>query len=50
MAEITSAVDPKSMKGAFHWIMLGIGAILVALVVAQFFPQIIPARATTVRL
>lgn len=41
---------PTSATGAFHAIMLGASAALVALLIAQFFPTIIPARATAVKL
>lgn len=43
-------MDPKSAKGALHIILMGAGGAIVALLIAQFFPSIIPARATSVRL
>lgn len=43
-------MDPMTGKGALHWIMYGAGGALVALLIAQFFPTIIPARATAVKL
>ena len=43
-------MDPRTGKGAIYWVVVGIGGTLAALVVAQFFPTIIPARATAVKL
>lgn len=42
--------DPMSPRGAIHWGLLGFGAAAVALLAAMFFPKIIPARATQVKL
>ena len=42
--------DPKSGGGALAVIITGAMGAIVALLVAQFFPSIIPARATSVRL
>jgi len=41
---------PGSAMGALHAVLLGAGAALIALVIAQYFPSIIPARASTVKL
>ena len=41
---------PSTATGAFHAILLGAGAALIALLIAQFFPSIIPARASSVKL
>ena len=41
---------PGSGTGALHAILLGAGAALIALLIAQFVPSIIPARASTVKL
>jgi hypothetical protein len=38
------------MKGVFHAVLMGMGAAIFALLIAQFVPSIIPARATTVKL
>jgi hypothetical protein len=43
-------VDPKTGKGALSWILMGAGGAFVALLIANFFPSIIPARATSVKL
>ena len=43
-------MDPKSGKGALHIILMGAGGAIVALLIAQFFPSIIPARATGIKL
>jgi hypothetical protein len=43
-------MDPKDFQGAMHIIGLGIGAALVALVIANFFPSLIPVAVTTVKL
>ena len=43
-------MDPKSGKGALHIILMGAGGAIVALLIAQFFPTIIPARATGIKL
>lgn len=42
--------NPASATGFFHAVMLGLGGALVALIAAQFFPSIIPARASAVKL
>jgi hypothetical protein len=42
--------DPKSGKGALAVILTGAAGAIVALLIAQFFPTIIPARATGVKL
>lgn len=41
---------PSSGTGALHFILMGMGAAIVALLAAQFFPSIIPARASSVKL
>jgi hypothetical protein len=41
---------PKSGSGALHFILMGAGAALFALAIAQFVPSIIPARASSVKL
>lgn len=41
---------PNTGTGALHAIILGASAAIVALLIAQFFPTIIPARATAVKL
>lgn len=41
---------PASGTGALHAIILGASAAIIALLVAQFFPTIIPARASSVKL
>lgn len=41
---------PATGTGFLHALFLGAGAALIALVIAQFFPSIIPARATSVKL
>jgi len=41
---------PGSAMGAFHAVLLGATAALIALLVAQYFPTIIPARASSVKL
>lgn len=41
---------PKSGSGALHFILMGAGAAITALLIAQFFPSIIPARASAVKL
>jgi hypothetical protein len=43
-------MNPKSGKGALAWIGMGIGGAIFALLVAQFFPTIIPASAKAVQL
>jgi hypothetical protein len=42
--------SPKTGSGLLHFMLMGAGAALFALVIAQYFPSLIPARATTVRL
>lgn len=44
------APNPAHPQGALHWVFLGTGGALVALVVATFFPSLIPARATQTKL
>ena len=41
---------PNTSTGALHAVMLGAMASLIALVIAQYFPSIIPARASSVKL
>jgi len=41
---------PKTATGAMHFIFLGASGAIVALLIAQFFPSIIPARAASIRL
>ena len=41
---------PKSGSGALHFVLMGAGAAIFALLIAQWFPSIIPARAATVKL
>lgn len=41
--------NPTTPMGALTWIGLGLAAAVVALAVGSMFPQIIPARATTVK-
>jgi uncharacterized membrane protein YeaQ/YmgE (transglycosylase-associated protein family) len=41
---------PATGTGFFHSVVLGLSGALVALLIAQFFPTIIPARATAVKL
>ncbi len=41
---------PLEPTGAMHAILLGASAALIALLIAQFFPTIIPARAGAVKL
>lgn len=43
-------MDPRTGGGALHWVLMGAGGVIFALIVAQFFPTIIPARATSVKL
>lgn len=43
-------MDPESLKGGFYIFLMGLGAGLTALVIAQIFPSIIPAQATGVNL
>jgi hypothetical protein len=45
-----AAPIPSTWKGALHIILMGAGGALVALAFAQFFPSIIPAQATGVKL
>jgi uncharacterized membrane protein YeaQ/YmgE (transglycosylase-associated protein family) len=42
--------SPKTGSGALHLIIMGATGAIVALLVAQFFPSIIPARAAAIRL
>lgn len=41
---------PASGSGALHFILMGAGAAIFALLIAQMIPQIIPAQAATVKL
>jgi hypothetical protein len=41
---------PAEASGALHAILMGAGAAIIALIIAQFFPSIIPARAAAVKL
>ena len=41
---------PSTGTGALHAVLIGFGGAIIALIIAQFFPQIIPASATTVKL
>ncbi len=41
---------PTSGTGALHVILMGAGGAIVALLIASFFPSIIPARAAGVKL
>lgn len=43
-------MNPNTAKGAFHFFIFGFGGAIVALVIAQVFPSIIPAQATGVNL
>lgn len=43
-------MDPESTKGAFYIFLMGMGAGIAALIIAQVFPSIIPAQATGVNL
>lgn len=38
-------MDPETLRGAAAWAMLGLGATVLALLVASLFPGIIPSRA-----
>lgn len=42
--------NPKTFGGLVHWAGIGVGAAILALVIGAFFPSIVPARATQVRL
>jgi hypothetical protein len=41
---------PGTAMGAVHAVILGASAAIIALLVAQFMPSIIPARAAAVKL
>ena len=43
-------MNPGSGKGALHVVLMGAGGAVVALLIASFFPSIIPARAAGVKL
>jgi hypothetical protein len=43
-------MNPKTGSGALHWIFMGAGGAVVALLIASFFPSIVPARAAAVKL
>jgi hypothetical protein len=45
-----SLAHPMSGTGVLHWVLLGAGGAFVALLIAQYFPSIIPARAAAVKL
>lgn len=40
-------LDPKTLGGFMTWAWIGFSGALLALLIAQFVPQIIPARALT---
>ena len=42
--------DPKTGSGAMHWILLGVGGAIVALLVAYLFPSLIPAQSAATKL
>jgi hypothetical protein len=42
--------SPTTGTGAMHWIMLGLGGSIVALLVAYLVPSIIPAKSAATRL
>ena len=42
--------SPTSGTGAMHWIMLGFGGAIVALLVAYLFPSIVPTQAAATKL
>ena len=42
--------SPKTGSGALHLIIMGATGAVVALLIAQFFPSIIPARVASVKL
>lgn len=41
---------PNSGSGFLHWALLGLGASIVALLLAYLFPSIIPAKAAATQL
>ena len=41
---------PSSGSGAMHWILLGLGGAIVALLIAYLFPSLIPAKSAATRL
>jgi hypothetical protein len=41
---------PNTASGFFHAVILGATASLLALVIAQYVPSIIPSRASSVKL
>lgn len=43
-------MNPESIDGALHIVLMGMAAALVALAVSVYFPSVIPASATTVKL
>jgi hypothetical protein len=43
-------MNPNTAQGALHFFIFGFGGAIVALVIAQIFPSIIPAQATGVQL
>jgi uncharacterized membrane protein YeaQ/YmgE (transglycosylase-associated protein family) len=42
--------SPRTGTGALHLIIMGATGAVVALLIAQFFPSIIPARVASVKL
>jgi hypothetical protein len=42
--------NPVSIKGAISWVIFGLVAAVMALLVSTLFPSFIPASATTVKL
>lgn len=43
-------MDPETFSGGLHVVLMGMAAALVALAVSVYFPSIIPAKATQVKL
>ena len=41
---------PSEFTGATHWILLGLGGAIVALLVAYLFPSLIPAQSAATKL
>ncbi len=41
---------PNTGSGAMHWILLGFGGGIVALLIAYLVPSIIPAKSAATRL
>lgn len=42
--------EPKSGKGFGMWVLLGVGMGLIALIIGQVFPSIIPASSQSTTL